>query len=116
MWGWLPTPGSAGRGYALAFATVLPGVLLGAEVLDGPGGLAGPAGPAADPAPGLGAGGPAGGHGLPGPAPGLGPATAFPLVWGAGFFLLDPFVKLLGGRSLIQAWLRRANAGSTSAC
>ena len=27
------------------------------------------------------------------------------LVWGAGFFLLDPFVKLLGGRSLIQAWL-----------
>ncbi len=33
------------------------------------------------------------------------PHYYFPLVWGAGFFLLDPFVKLLGGRSLIQAWL-----------
>ncbi len=33
------------------------------------------------------------------------PRYCFPLVWGAGFFLLDPFVKLLGGRSLIQAWL-----------
>ena len=91
-------------GQALAFATVLPGVLLGAEVLAALGIFRGRRGrpltlplawePAAL---------------LLGTAclvlPLVWPRYYFPLVWGAGFFLLDPFVKLLGGRSLIQAWL-----------
>ena len=91
-------------GQALAFATVLPGVLLGAEVLAALGTWRGRRGrpltlplawePAAL---------------LLGTAclvlPLVWPRSCFPLVWGAGFFLLDPFVKLLGGRSLIQAWL-----------
>jgi hypothetical protein len=33
------------------------------------------------------------------------PRYFFALIWGGCFFLLDPFVKLLGGRSLIQSWL-----------
>lgn len=91
-------------GYALAFATVLPGVLLGGEALSALGTGRGRRGrpvklpwdwePAAL---------------LLGTAclvlPLVWPAYFFPLVWGAGFFLLDPWVKLLGGRSLIQAWL-----------
>ncbi len=91
-------------GYALAFATVLPGVLLAAEVLSALGAWRGVRGQSVK---------------LPlsweplalllGAAclvlPLVWPRYYFPLVWGAGFFLLDPFVKLLGGRSLIQAWL-----------
>lgn len=96
---WLRWPG-----YALAFATVLPGVLLGAEVLAALGDWRGAQGrpvnltcawePLAL---------------LLGTAclvlPLVWPRYYFPLVWGAAFFLLDPFVKLLGGRSLIQTWL-----------
>lgn len=91
-------------GHALAFATVLPGVLLGAQVLSALGVGGGRRGPPVQ---------------LPFAwepvalivgvfclvLPLVWPRYCFPLVWGAGFFLLDPFVKLLGGRSLIQAWL-----------
>jgi len=91
-------------GYALAFATVLPGVLLAAEALSALGAWRGARGrpitlplawePAAL---------------LLGTAclvlPLVWPSYFFPLVWGATFFLLDPLVKLLGGRSLIAAWL-----------
>jgi len=90
-------------GYALAFATVLPGVLLTADVLA---------------AWGLGRGR----RGRPrelrswqplalllGVAllvlPLLFPRYAFPLVWGAFFFLLDPFCDLLGGKSLVARFL-----------
>jgi hypothetical protein len=89
---------------ALAFATVLPAVLLGAEVLAALGAWRGRRGQAVqlpfawEPA-----------ALLLGTAclvlPLVWPRYCFPLVWGAGFFLLDPFVKLLGGRALIQAWL-----------
>jgi hypothetical protein len=106
-WGYvglLPNPWLRWPGYALAFATVLPGVLLGAQVLAA-----------------LGAWRP--GRGRPvnltcaweplalllGTAclvlPLVWPHYYFPLVWFAVFFLLDPLVRLLGGRSLIQAWL-----------
>jgi hypothetical protein len=106
-WGYagvIANPWGRWPGYALAFATVLPGVLLAAEVLSALGAWRGARGrplklpfawePAAL---------------LLGMAlavlPLLWPRYAFPLIWGAGFFLLDPWVKLLGGRSLIQAWL-----------
>jgi hypothetical protein len=91
-------------GYALAFATVLPGVLLGAEVLGVLGVWRGAPGRPVKLAwdwepPAL----------LLGTAclmlPLIWPRYCFPLVWGATFFLLDPFASLLGGRSLIQAWL-----------
>jgi hypothetical protein len=106
-WGYLGViPRLWGRwpGYALAFATVLPGILLAAEAL-------------------LALGAWRGWRGRPlrlpfdwePPAlllgvtflvlPLLSPRYAFPLVWGATFFLLDPLVSLLGGRSLIAAWL-----------
>ncbi|MCX5893510.1 MAG: hypothetical protein NTW80_11180 [Deltaproteobacteria bacterium] len=106
-WGYagvIPNPWVRWPGYALAFATVLPGVLLGAEVLAGLGAWRGVRGrsvklPVAWEPLAL----------LLGTAclvlPLIWPNYFFPLVWGAGFFLLDPFVKLLGGRSLIQAWL-----------
>ena len=86
-------------GYALAFATVLPGVLLTAWVLEA-----------------LGAWGKARGRALrlgPWPAwslllgtaclilPLAFPHWAFPLMWLALIFLLDPFCLLLGGESLI---------------
>ena len=96
---WLRWPG-----YALAFATVLPGVWLGAEVLAALGAWRHRRGrpvklPCAWEPLAL----------LLGTAclvlPLVWPRYYFPLVWGAAFFLLDPFVKLLGGRSLIQAWL-----------
>ncbi len=91
-------------GYALAFATVLPGILLGAEALGA-----------------LGAWRERRGRPMKLPLswepfslllgtallvlPLSFPQYLFPLIWGAFFFLLDPFVKLLGGRALIQAWL-----------
>jgi hypothetical protein len=106
-WGYvgvLATPWLRWPGYALAFATVLPGVLLGAEALAALGAWRGAKGrpvklalawePLAL---------------IVGTVflvlPLIWPTYAFPLVWGAFFFLLDPLVKLLGGRSLIQTWL-----------
>lgn len=91
-------------GYALAFATVLPGVLLAAEVFSALGAWRGSRGRPVkltfswEPL-----------SLLLGTAllvlPLIFPRHAFPLVWVAFFFLLDPWVRLLGGRSLIQAWL-----------
>lgn len=86
-------------GYVLAFATVLPGVLLTAQVLDALGAFKGlkarPFTLGAWQAASL----------LVGAAflilPLVFPRYAFPLVWGAFFFLLDPFCDLLGGDSLI---------------
>ena len=106
-WGYvgvLANPWMRWPGYALAFATVLPGVLLTAEVLAALGVWRTVRGrpvklpfawePAAL---------------LLGTAllvlPLVFPRYLFPLVWTALVFLLDPFVKLLGGRSLIQAFL-----------
>jgi hypothetical protein len=86
-------------GYAAAFATVLPGVLLTAEVLSALGAFQGLAG---RPFP-LGRWQPL--SLLLGVAflvlPLVWPRSAFPLVWGAFFFLLDPFCDLMGGESLI---------------
>jgi hypothetical protein len=90
-------------GYALAFATVLPGVLLTAEVLRAGGAWAGLSGRPLRMArwqpPAL----------LLGVAflvlPLVWPRYAFPLVWGAFFFLLDPCCDLLGGKSLIRSFL-----------
>jgi hypothetical protein len=86
-------------GYALAFATVLPGVLLTAEVLSALGAFQGAT---ARPFR-LGRWQPV--SLLVGVAflvlPLVLPRYAFPLVWGAFFFLLDPFCDLLGGDSLI---------------
>ena len=86
-------------GYALAFATVLPGVLLTAQVLDALGAWrhlkARPFNPGAWQPASL----------LVGVAllilPLTFPRYAFPLIWAAMFFLLDPFCWLLGGPSLI---------------
>jgi hypothetical protein len=86
-------------GYFLAFATVLPGVLLTAQVLDGLGAFTGRKGRPFT----LGTWQPA--SLLVGVAllilPLVFPRYAFPLIWGAFFFLLDPFCHLLGGDSLI---------------
>jgi hypothetical protein len=86
-------------GYVLAFATVLPGVLLTAQVLDGLGAFTGRKGRPFT----LGTWQPA--SLLVGVAllilPLVFPRYAFPLIWGAFFFLLDPFCHLLGGDSLI---------------
>lgn len=96
-WWWIRWPG-----YALAFATVLPGVLLTAEVLSALGAWQGVKGKPFDP-----------GRWQPfsllvGVAflvlPLVFPRHAFPLVWGAFFFLLDPFCDLLGGKSLIASF------------
>jgi hypothetical protein len=86
-------------GYVLAFATVLPGVLLTAQVLDALGAFKGlKARPFS-----LGVWQPA--SLLVGVAflvlPLVFPRYAFPLIWGAFFFLLDPFCDLLGGDCLI---------------
>jgi len=91
-------------GYLLAFATVLPGVLLTAQVLDALGAFQGlKARPFT-----LGAWQPA--SLLVGTAflvlPLVFPRYAFPLVWGAFFFLLDPFCELLGGDSLIVRFVQ----------
>lgn len=95
---WLRWPG-----YALAFATVLPGVLLTARVLTAWGAWKGVRGrPRAwtswQP-----------GFLLVGVAclvlPFTHPGWAFPLVWGAVFFLLDPLNDLLTGDSLTRRWL-----------
>jgi hypothetical protein len=91
-------------GYVLAFATVLPGVLLTAQVLDALGAFKGRKGQPIS----LGAWQPA--SLLVGVAwlilPLVFPRYAFPLVWGAFFFLLDPFCDLLGGDSLIVRFAR----------
>jgi hypothetical protein len=87
-------------GYALAFATVLPGVLLTAEVIEAlrvfqnvkgrPFNL-GPWQPVSM---------------VVGVAmlvfPLVWPNYTFPLIWGATFFLLDPLCELMGGPSLIS--------------
>jgi hypothetical protein len=86
-------------GYVLAFATVLPGVLLTAQVLDALGAFKGRKGRPFS----LGVWQPA--SLLVGVAflvlPLVFPRYAFPLIWGAFFFLLDPFCDLLGGDCLI---------------
>jgi hypothetical protein len=87
-------------GYALAFATVLPGVLLTAQVLDALGAWKNLQAPSFIP-----------GNWQPMSLlvgvvflilPLIFPRYAFPLVWGAWFFLLDPFCDLWGGDSLIR--------------
>jgi len=91
-------------GYALAFATVLPGVLLTAQVMDALGAWKGlkarPFAPGAWQPASL----------LLGVAflvlPVIFPRYAFPLVWGAFFFLLDPCCDLLGGPSLIARFIQ----------
>jgi len=90
-------------GYALAFATVLPGVLLTARVIDALGFFQGVKARAFNlenwqPL-----------SLLIGAAllilPLICPRYAFPLIWGAWFFLLDPCCDLLGGKSLIARFL-----------
>ncbi len=86
-------------GYAAAFATVLPGLLLTAQVIDALGAWKGrkarPFNPGAWQPVSL----------MVGAAflilPLVFPRYAFPLVWGAFFFLLDPFCDLWGAPSLI---------------
>jgi len=95
---WLRWPG-----YALAFATVLPGVLLTARLLAAWGAWRGAEGKSRawtswQPL------------FLILGAPCLVliltlPHYAFPLVWGALFFLLDPVCDLLAGKSLTRRWL-----------
>jgi hypothetical protein len=86
-------------GYAVAFATVLPGVLFTAQILEALGAFKGIKGRPFNP----GAWQPA--SLLLGVAllilPLTFPRYAFPLIWGAFFFLLDPFCWLWGGDSLI---------------
>ena len=95
---WLRWPG-----YALSFATVLPGVLLSAQVLA---------------ALGVGANLKGRSHSLGnwqplflliGAAclvlPFIAPSCAFPLIWLAFIFLLDPFLDLLTGNSLTRRFL-----------
>lgn len=95
---WLRWPG-----YALAFATVLPGVLLTARVLAAYGAWTGSRGQARtwlcwEPF-----------FLLLGTAclvlPLTFPRYAFALAWGATFFLLDPINDLLTGNSLTRRWL-----------
>ncbi len=94
---WLRWPG-----YALAFATVLPGVLLTSEVLAALGLGRAWRGRSFNPEPWqplvL----------LLGVAflvlPLAVPRYAFPLIWGAFVLLLDPFCDLLGGRSLLREY------------
>jgi hypothetical protein len=87
-------------GYGLAFATVLPGILLTARLLKAWGAFAGVQGRSRN-----------WGRWQPvslllGTAllvlPLVFPGYLFPLIWGAFFFLLDPFCQLFGGESLIQ--------------
>ncbi len=87
-------------GYALGFATVLPGVLLTAQVIDALGAFKGRKARPAN----LGPWQPV--SLLVGAVllivPLVLPRYAFPLIWGAFFFLLDPCCWLLGGDSLIN--------------
>ncbi len=87
-------------GYVAAFATVLPGMLLTAQVLEALGAFKGVKGRPCS----LGTWQPVslllGTALLIGPL--IFPGYAFPLVWGAFFFLLDPFCDLWGGDSLIN--------------
>ncbi|MFA4903533.1 MAG: hypothetical protein WC600_12425 [Desulfobaccales bacterium] len=86
-------------GYALAFATVLPGVLLTAEVMGALGSFQNVKGRAFN----LGSWQPVSlmvGVGML-VFPLVWPNYAFPLIWGAFFFLLDPLCDLMGGPSLI---------------
>jgi hypothetical protein len=104
-WGYVamtPTGWVRWGGYVLAFATVLPGVLLTAQVLEALGAWRDLKGRAFDP-----------GNWQPwslmlGAAllvlPLIFPHYAFPLVWGAWFFLLDPLCWLVGGDSLIARY------------
>ena len=97
-------------GYALAFATVLPGVLLTAEVIEALGVFQDVKGRAFK----LGTWQPVSlmvGAGMLA-FPVVWPHYTFPLIWGAFFFLLDPFCDLMGGPSLI-ARFDAGNAGST---
>ncbi len=91
---WLRWPG-----YALAFATVLPGVLLTAHVLEALGAWKNAGGRPRD----LGSWQPwsliLGAACLVLPL--IFPGWAFPLIWVAFFFLLDPLCQLFGGPSLI---------------
>jgi hypothetical protein len=86
-------------GYALAFATVLPGVLLTAEVIEALGVFQNVKGRAFNLGPWqplslmVGAGMLA--------LPLVWPNYTFPLIWGAFFFLLDPWCQVMGGPSLI---------------
>ncbi|MFA5109896.1 MAG: hypothetical protein WC443_00670 [Desulfobaccales bacterium] len=90
-------------GYVLAFATVLPGVLLTAAVIEALGAFKAIKGRSFT----LGAWQP--GALLIGVAclvlPLVWPRYAFPLVWGAFFFLLDPWCDLMGGDSLIRSFM-----------
>ena len=95
---WLRWPG-----YALAFATVLPGILLTARVLAAYGAWGKVKGRACSWS-----------HWqmiflILGVAclilPLTHPHYAFPLVWGVAVFLLDPICDLFGGTSLTQRWL-----------
>jgi hypothetical protein len=96
-WRWL--------GYALAFATVLPGVFQTRDLLASCGVFAHVRGPVREP----------GTAWMP-PAtiaglvllvlPCLWPRYFFPLPWLAFIFLLDPFCYLLGGKSLWADWYR----------
>jgi hypothetical protein len=86
-------------GYAVAFATVMPGIFLTAQVLEALGTFRNRQARAIN----LGPWQPV--SLLLGLAllilPLVIPRYAFPLIWGAFFFLLDPFCWLLGGESLI---------------
>ena len=84
-------------GYALAFATVLPGVLLAAEVLAALGAWRGAAGPARQVALCLGARGPAAGDAPSWSCPWSFPVMPSPWCGGPFSFSWTPSVKLLGG-------------------
>lgn len=90
-------------GYALSYATVVPGILLLAECLKGH--FRDEAAESAPAAPKR-IGGkwslPLGGAMLV--LPMLWPRYFFPLVWGAPFFLLEPWVQKKGGHSLMRDW------------
>jgi hypothetical protein len=102
--------------YALGMATVLPGVLLTAEVIDALGIFPDVKGRPFNP-----------GYWQPASLilgvamlafPLVWPHYTFPLIWGATFFLLDPFCELMGAPSLIArfaAGQRRQHLGLLAA-
>lgn len=96
---WLRWPG-----YALAFATVLPGILITAQVLAALGAWGRTRGRPRDP----GAWQPV--SLILGTAflvlPLIFPRYAFPLIWLSFIFLLDPICQVLGGPSLIARWVQ----------